>query len=241
MFNAGTRRNRAFDFTIGVASKTNEILELPEPERNWRSLLEEKSIRKTPLWKEALNTEGTPLALKKNIFSALIANWSNRFLYGGSSCRPPLTTEETLCAAEIMSSRVKIPSIEEMRAKRKSKKAKGKSKVDLSIGQKSPQKLPADVADEDIRMRSADASQSKKRKALCDPEVDLENVVLKIPRGAAALADPSSITAFVDGLLLEEDEMRLKDLGPVEASRKAVALNYQVMSYCLFYFFQIFP
>ena len=133
---AGTRRDRAFDFTIGVASKTNEILELPEPERNWRSLLEEKSIRKTHLWKEALNTEGTPLALKKNIFSALIANWSNRLLFGGSSCLPPLTTEETLCAAEIMSSRVKIPSIEEMRAKKKSKKAKGKSKVDSSIDHK---------------------------------------------------------------------------------------------------------
>ena len=66
---------------------------------------------------------------------------------------------------------------------------------------------------------------------------DLENVVLKIPRGAAVIADPSSLFGFVDGLLLEEDEMRLKDLGPVEASRKAVALNYQVMSSRLFYYF----
>ena len=123
--------------------------------------MEEGSLRKTPLWKEALDTQGTPLALKKNIFSALIANWSRRLLYGESSCLALLTTKETLCAAEIMSSRVKIPSIEEMRAKRKSKKTKGKSKVDLSTEHKSPQKLPVDIADEDIRMGSAEASQSK--------------------------------------------------------------------------------
>ena len=64
---AGTRRNRAFDVTIGVASKTNEILELPEVERSWRFLLEEKNLRKTPLWREVFDTEGTPLALRKHI------------------------------------------------------------------------------------------------------------------------------------------------------------------------------
>ena len=229
MFLVGTQRNKSFEATIGVASKTNEILELPKVERNWKFLLEEKSLRKTPLWKEALNTEGRPLALKKHIFSALMANYSSRILYGESTIREPLTADETLCAAEIMSSRVKIPSIEEIRAKRKAAKTKGKGKVDASAEHKdSQEKMAMDAGREEITIGSAGASKSKKRKALFDPEEDLENIVIKIPRGSAAIADASVLNNFVEGLLLEEDESRLRGLGPIEASKKAVSFNYQV-------------
>ena len=182
MFHVGTQRNKSFEATIGVASKTNEILELPGIERNWKSLLEEKSLRKTPLWKEALDTEGRPLALKKNIFSALMANYSCRILYGGSIIREPLTADETLCAAEIMSSRVKIPSIEDIKAKRKAVRAKGKGKVEASAEHKdSQEKMTLDAGREGITLGSAGASKSKKRKALFDPEEDLENIVIRIP------------------------------------------------------------
>ena len=133
-----------------------------------------------------------------------------------------------MCAAELMSNRVKIPSIEEIKAKRK---AKGKEKVEVPTEKnESQQLLGAEVAEVGVSPMSAGESHVKKRKALCDPEEDLENVTVKIPCGAAVIADPSSLSSFVDGLLLEEDEMRLRDLGPMEASRKTVALNYQVIS-----------
>ena len=147
-----------------------------------------------------------------------------------------------MCAAELMSGRVKIPSIEEMKARRKAKKARGKEKVDVPIEKnESQQLLGAEEVDIGASPMSAGGSQVKKRKALCDPGEDLENVIVKIPRGAAVIADPSSLSSFVDGLLLEEDEMRLRDLGSVEASRKAVALNYQVSSpRCIFVFSRFF-
>ena len=137
--------------------------------------------------------------------------------------------DETLYAAKIMSSRVKIPSIEEIKAKRKAVRAKGKGKVEASAEHKdSQEKMTLDAGREGIMVGSAGASKSKKRKALFDPEEDLENIVIKIPRGSAAIADASVLTNFVEGLLLEEDESRLRDLGPVEASKKAVSFNYQV-------------
>ena len=196
-------------------------------------MLEEKSLRKTPLWRDVFDTEGTPLAFRKHIPSVLVAAWSCRLLYGRYSSFKPLTTEETVYAAELMSNRVKIPSFEEMKAKRKAKRAKGKGKIEVSTVPETQHEIVAPEFHEDTGLKSAEALQSKKRKALCDPDKDMENIILKIPRGAAAITDPSSLSPFVESLLLEEDEMRLGDLGPIEASRKAVALNYQV-SPCIF-------
>ena len=59
-------------------------------------------------------------------------------------------------------------------------------------------------------------------------EEDPDNLWLKVPRESTAISDPSSIDSFVDGLLLEGDEVRLAQIGPVEAMKKAIALNYQV-------------
>ena len=201
--------------------------------------MEEKNLRKTPLWRDVFDTEGTPLALRKHIPFALVAAWSRRLLYASFPPFRTLTTEETVCAAELMSNRVKIPTLEEMKAKRKAKRAKGKGKADeMSTVPDSQHELTAPEFHEGAGMKSAEASQSKKRKALFDPEEDMENIILKIPRGAAAITDPSSLSPFVESLLLEEDEMRLRDLGPLEASRKAVALSYQV-SPCVF--LSLFP
>ena len=111
-----------------------------------------------------------------------------------------------------MSSRVKILSIEEMKARRKAKRAKGKDKVESSAEPKeSQERVTPEAGDQGTIMGSIEASQSKKRKALFDPEEDPENVLIKIPHRATAIADSSSLTHFVGGLLLEKDEARLRD------------------------------
>lgn len=57
---------------------------------------------------------------------------------------------------------------------------------------------------------------------------DLENVVVRIPRSAGVISDPSSILPFVKRLMLEEDETHLTELGSTEVAKRSVALAYQV-------------
>ena len=163
--------------------------------------------------------------------SWLLSRWSCQSLYGRSLLSKPLMAEETLCAEEIMSGKFKILSYEEMMEKRKVKKVKKKEAVESSPTLKPNAKIVSESEKETTDMKSTEVGSSqRKRKALCDPQEDLENLVIKIPRDVSIFTDPFGIHNFAGSLLLEGDEERLSTLGPVEAAKKAMVLNYQVMN-----------
>ena len=232
----GYHRNRTFGRTPRAVANTSRLLELPEIERHWKFILEKGRLKVSPLWKHISDPEGTLLPPTKYFVSWLLSGWSCQSLYGRSLLSKPLTAEENLCAEEIMSGKFKIPSYDEMMAKRKGKRAKGKEVVESPSMSK---QKDSKISESEKEAKSSGMETStKKRKALLDQSEDLDNVTLKITREAAVFTDPSGLSSFVEGLLLEGDEERLSTLGPVEAAKKAMVLNFQVsLTFCLFLFF----
>ena len=192
------------------------------------------------MWKEVLDSEGTSLALSKHILAVILCTWAIEVTFGGLLFLKPLTPEEFLCAAEMMSGPFKVPNLDEMRSRKKKKKVKAKvlEAVEMVIT-KPTEVVPVDVPDS-MTQQIEKVSATKKRKAVVEVEEDAEGVIVKIPHGSTAISDPSSLSKFIKRLLLEEDEQRLIELGPTETSKKIAALSYQVFRFGKLYIFIFF-
>ena len=124
-----------------------------------------------------------------------------------------------------MSRKVEIPTLAELSSSRKRKRSKGKEIIGEGSAPQEAGRLEAMATPKPL---AGSAPQLKRSKPWGDADEDLENVIVKVPRGASVFSDPSELQKFAGGLLLEGDEERLVSLGPVESAKKGMTHAFEV-------------